>query len=126
MTAKILIGDDQVGSEAGAALRILFELQYHRAFSGFSLDYTADPERFIELAKTREYAVLFIDLKWGPYLPTEGYRLLQECRDYAPIRILWTSESPEAREQGYQHGATHCIGKNPLPEELEGILSRAK
>jgi DNA-binding NarL/FixJ family response regulator len=80
----------------------------------------------IGLAKTREYAVLFIDLKWGPYLPAEGYRLLQECREYAPIMILWTSESAEARERGYQHGATHCIGKNPLPEELEEILAEVK
>jgi DNA-binding response OmpR family regulator len=126
MTAKILIGDDQVGSERGEALRLLFEMTYRQAFSGFSLDYTADPKRFIELAKTREYAVLFIDLKWGPYLPAEGYRLLQECREYAPIMILWTSESAEARERGYQHGATHCIGKNPLPEELEEILAEVK
>ena len=126
MTKKILIGDDQIGSEAGEALRTLFELKYESALSGFSLEYTADPEDFIEKASTRDYDVLLIDLKWchddaiREY--KTGYRILDVVRDYAPKRILWTSEDKEDRERGYEHGATECMEKNPIPEKLERIL----
>ncbi len=122
MTKKILIGDDQIGSAAGRALRTLFEMKYESAFSGYTLEYTADPEEFLKMAESKEYSALFIDLKWGIDLPREGYRLLQESKEYSPIRILWTSEEDEARQKGYEHGATHCLEKNPSLSKLEEIL----
>ncbi|MBI4980125.1 hypothetical protein HZC30_01040 [Candidatus Woesearchaeota archaeon] len=121
---KILIGDDQLDDSAqGRDLRTLFELVYRQQLQPFELAYTADPERFVELASSGEYHVLMIDLRWGSDLPTEGYSILDKVREYAPVRVLWTSESEEARMKGYEHGATHCIGKRPAPEELEQILS---
>lgn len=121
---KILIGDDQLGEPVqGKDLRTLFELVYRQQLQPFELTYTANPQEFVELASTREYSVLMIDLRWGSNLPTEGYSLLDKVRDYAPVRVLWTSEREEARKKGYEHGATHCIEKRPIPEELEGILS---
>ena len=126
MTKRILIGDDQIGSEARIALRTLFEMKYEQAFSGFSLEYTADPEDFIEKASTGSYEVLFIDLKWDHDDALReyktGYRILDAVREYAPKIILWTSEDKADREKGYEHGATHCIEKNPTISELEEIL----
>lgn len=123
-TRKILIGDDQLGSGGkwDVIRRTMFEKDYAKAFSGCSLEYVSDPEKFLELARTGEYHALFIDLRWGAELPTEGYRLLKECKEYAPLRILWTSEDKEAIEKGYEYGATNCISKSPYPEELEKIL----
>ena len=124
MTQQILIGDDQLGDPVeGKDLRTLFELVYQKQLRPFELIYTASPQEFVELASSREYQILLIDLRWGSELPTEGYSLLDKVRDCAPVRVLWTSEEEKARERGYEHGATHCIGKRPAPEELERILS---
>jgi CheY-like chemotaxis protein len=125
---KILIGDDQFGkqSKMGERMRRDFELDYKSIFQNTTLTYTANPDEFVQLAKTGDYQVLMIDLNWemddyGRYNKT-GYRVLDAVRDYAEKRILWTSQNKEAHEKAYQHGATHCIGKRPSPKKLEKII----
>lgn len=122
---KILIGDDKLGADE--SLKKNFELDYREIFKDRAeLKYTADPEEFIQLAKTKEYDVLMIDLKWSDEDAIKeyktGYRILEEVRDCAFKRILWTSESEEARQKGFQYGATHCISKRPAPYKLEEII----
>jgi DNA-binding response OmpR family regulator len=116
---KILIGDDQFGP---GPLRDIFEMKYEDVLSQHQLAYTNDHEEFVRMAKTKEYDALMIDLRWGFDLETQGYEILQQVRDYAPVRVLWTSEQEQARELGYKYGATACIGKNPVPSELEKVL----
>jgi DNA-binding response OmpR family regulator len=119
MKPKILVGDDQAGIKDSPC--------YWNFMDNYSKivdpEFTADPDDFIERARTGNYAALMIDLKWS-YDSNDrtGYRVLEAVKDYAPIRILWTSERKEDRERGFDYGATHCIGKGMPPEELEKIL----
>ncbi len=115
---RVLVGDDQIGNP-GDHCHKNFVYSYGRLAD---YDFTDNPRRFVEMARTGNYDALVIDLRWGPDIPREGYKVLEETRDYAKIRILHTSENEEARKLGYQHGATHCLEKGCLPEDLEKIL----
>ncbi len=117
---RILIGDDQFGE--GSPQRAMFEISYEDVLSGYDVDFTVDPAEYVKLAQTGNYSALMIDLRWGSYLPTHGYDILSVVRHSAPVRILWTSESDEARTKGYQFGATACLEKNPTPSKLERAL----
>ena len=52
----------------------------------------------------------------------QGFEVLEQIGDCIPIRILNTSEDYKIREEGYRHGATHCISKGIPPEDLEIML----
>lgn len=119
---KLLIGDDQF--ESGSFIRTLFEIKYGEVLCKYDVTITADPVQYVALAQSGEYSALMIDLRWGEDLPTHGYDILTQVREYAPVRVLWTSEQAEARERGYQFGATACIEKNPIPSELERVLQQ--
>ena len=120
---RVLVGDDQIGvPESPSYLNFM---DNYRELADF--EFTADPTDFVEKAKTG-YDVLMIDLKWDPEDATReyktGYAVLEAVKDYAPIRALWTSESAEHREKGFQYGATHCIPKGISPEKLEAIIKK--
>jgi len=129
---QVLIGDDQFGADnsMGEMMRENFEIDYRGVLRDFKLSYTDNPEKYIEMAKTKDYKALLIDLKWCDEDAVRenktGYRVLEAVRDCAPVRILWTSESNEARNKGYEHGATHCIAKGITPEKLEEIINNCK
>ena len=89
-------------------------------------DFTPDPTEFVRMSRDGRYDALMIDLNWSGHPHghlTTGYELLEAVKDYAPIRILHTSEEKEAREKGFEFGATHCIPKGPPPEELEKLIN---
>ena len=60
---NILIGDDQYDdSPAGQHLKNVFQLMYGEQLQGKKVEYTSDPQRFIELARTQQYQVLMCTL----------------------------------------------------------------
>jgi DNA-binding response OmpR family regulator len=129
MTLNILIGDDQFGADTptGQRIREDLELDYRGLFRDRAvLTYTADPDHFIELASTRKYDILLIDLNWCPEDASRdyktGFRVLKAVQDYAPKRILWTAEEAKDRERGFDYGATDCVNKRPMPAVMEKAL----
>jgi len=126
---RILIGDDQYGAQTseGERMRRSFELDYRDQLKSARLEYVADSNLFIEMARTGVYNILMIDLNWEPDDAIRdfktGYRILEAVRDFAPKRILWTSESMEDREKGYLYGATHCVRKGLHPTDFENLMN---
>lgn len=120
---KVLVGCDQTGVIGSPA--------YHNFMDNYKqladYDFTADPDEFIQMATQGQYNALVIDLNWKPADIVEvyrtGYRILDAVVDCCNKRILWTSACKELREKGFQHGATHCISKGIMPEDLEKILT---
>lgn len=120
---RVLVGDDQFGV-IGSLMNESFTYDY-KSIAYF--DFADKPDMFIGMAKSGNYDALMIDLKWEEEDAVRenktGYMVLDAVRGYAMKRILWTSESKEARDIGYQHGATQCIPKGMPPEDLEKILT---
>lgn len=119
---RVLVGDDQIGVPGSPS-----NLNFIDNYSGLPVDfdYETKPDNFIERARRGDYAALLIDLNWNvPEVERDeaGYQVLKAVKDYAPIRILHTGESDEAREKGFAYGATHCIGKGIPPEDLYEII----
>jgi len=123
---RVLVGDDQIG-QADSPARISFSMKYGELAK---FEFTADPHDFVGKAKAGNFDALMIDLKWcaedAEREDKTGYQVLLAVRDLAPVRVLFTSESDEAREKGYDYGATHCIGKSPRPDFLLSILKGGK
>ena len=118
---KVLVGDDQLGIQG---------TPYHRAFlRGYghlaNFEFSFLPNDFIEKAKSGKYDALITDLNWTDEdlsrKDKTGFRVLEAIKDYAPIRVLHTSDDTYM-QLGYQHGATHCLEKNKSPTLLEKIL----
>lgn len=125
---KVLVGDDLIGI-AGSPWQRGFIMGYSDLLESFEFNFTANPEEFIEMAKTREYDALLIDLQWEKadsgsinHVYRTGYRLLNELRDYAPVRILHSGAEGEMLKRAFRYGATACIPKNVCPKQLEQIL----
>tara|TARA_Y100000310_G_scaffold134326_1_gene133329 strand:+ start:3069 stop:3878 length:810 start_codon:yes stop_codon:yes gene_type:complete len=118
----VLVGDDQIGVE-GNQSRLAFEDNY-RKIANF--DYETDPDKFVERAKEGEYDALLIDLNWTDEdretLDKTGFRVLDQVRNFSPIRAVHSSVDEEIRKIGYENGATHIIEKGLPPDEMEKIL----
>ena len=128
MAKKILVGDDQWGADSkeGERLRWSFEIDYRDVLEDAEIDWTDDPDRFVSMASTGAYDTLLIDLHWSDKDFSRsyktGFRVLDYVEDYAPKRVLWTSERKEDRERGYRHGATHCIAKGMMPHTMRELV----
>lgn len=120
---KMLVGDDQI-SVYRSVPNINFIDDYGRYAE---LEFTDNPDEFIEMATTGDYDALLIDLNWETADHTRanktGYRVLEAVRKSAPIRILHTSKSDEiVVARAKECGATHFLPKGSMPKELEEIL----
>lgn len=114
---RILVGDDQIGL-IGSPSNLTF-MDNYKDIANF--DFETDPDITIERARVERYDAIISDLAYAEQR-TAGYRVLDAIKDLVPIRILHSGESNEAIQEGYRHGATHCIQKGIMPEELEKIL----
>lgn len=117
---RVLVGDDQISIQGSFPHR--WFLRTYGSLAEF--EFSDNPVDFIRKAKIGNYDALLIDLNWEDADFTRkyktGFRVLEEVRNYCPIRILHTSDE-ELMKRGYQYGATHCIEKNkPL-----GLLEKA-
>ncbi|MDO8460400.1 MAG: hypothetical protein Q7S74_04785 [Nanoarchaeota archaeon] len=118
---KVLVGDDQLGIEGSISHKSFLRCCGHLA----NFDFSFQPDKFIEKAKQGKYDALITDLNWTDEdlsrKDKTGFRVLEAIKNYAPIRVLHTSDD-EYIQLGYQHGATHCLEKNRPSTLLEKIL----
>lgn len=120
---RILVGDDQVGV-AGSLPQKSF-LRYYKHLAEF--DFENNAENFILRAKEGKYDALIIDLNWEEADWSRdyktGFRVLKAVKDYAPIRILHTSDE-QLMKRGFEYGATDCLEKNRSASFLEQALNK--
>jgi hypothetical protein len=121
---RVLVGDDNVNNPHHIGHTKLSDFRNVAA----DLDFTDDPNRFIEMARTRQYDTLIVDLIWekddyGRDCP-RGYRLLDAVRDCAPKRILWNPTNEDTGNLGFKYGATHWIPAGIRPKDLEKVLRK--
>jgi DNA-binding NarL/FixJ family response regulator len=111
-TLRVLVGDDQIGVADS-----LQQKAFLRNYEGpTDFDFRDKPEQFIEQAKVGNYDALLIDLNWnvdGNREDTTGLKVLLETKEYAPIRLLHTSNdlSLDLRCAAQLCGATGSIPK---------------
>lgn len=120
---KILVGDNQFGGSTGHLFIESFSERYSEQLHGCEVKYVSDPTYFLGEAKEGNYDVLLIDLNWenADFSRTRdktGLRILAAVRNYAPRRVLWTSDADKYREEALSRGATACIDKKVSPEEF--------
>ena len=120
---RVLVGDDQIGIE-GSMHNQGFLRNYGKLNAKY--DFESNPERFIERAKVGRYDTLLIDLNWKDVDSERGYKtgymILKAVRDYAPVRLLYTSEDTDSRVRGLNYGATRCVEKHKSSSYLEKAL----
>ncbi len=120
---KILVGDDQMGGRVGHLFQMSFEDTYREQLKDCEIKYIANPEAFVQEARNG-YDILLIDLNWTDedfgkcWRDRTGFQVLNAVRDYAPRRVLWTSDAEKAREEALKYGATSCISKKASLEDF--------
>ena len=119
---RVLLGDDQIGIEGSFPHRVFLRGYGHLA----NFDFSFQPDTFIERARQGKYDALITDLNWtdedfSKKESKTGFRVLEAIKEYAPIRVLHTSDDTYM-QLGYKHGATHCLEKNRPSTLLEKIL----
>jgi len=114
-TKKILIGDDNTE----------FLASFSRALRrpGIEVDTATTPEGVVAKAKQTRYDKIVTDLDYTDE-GGEGYRVLQEIRELAEVRILYTAkaEVEGVREEAERNGATHTINKR----DFSGLMKLLK
>lgn len=128
MTLKILLGDDQDAFPVEKA-EILSECKPITEKYGLKFDFAHNEKWFRQYLQEKKYDVIITDLNWtnedsGIEYKT-GYRLLDACKELAPVRILRSSDvnKPEVREKAFYHGATDVMSKaEHFPVELEKVI----
>lgn len=122
---RVLVGDDDLGIEGSLQHRSF--LRNYGRLAHFDFIYNADD--FIQRAKTEKYDAFLIDLNWEEDDSRRdyktGFRVLEAVKDYAPIRVLHTSDD-KFLQRGFQYGATHCLEKFRPSSLLEKILKEVK
>lgn len=122
---RVLVGDDDLGIEGGLHHRSF--LRNYGKLAHFEFTYNADD--FIQRAKIGNYDAFLIDLNWEEDDSRRdyktGFRVLQAVKDYAPIRVLHTSDD-RFLQKGFQYGATHCLEKFRPSSFLEKILKEGE
>ena len=113
-TRKILIGDD---NKAGTA-------SLGRALRGSQVDFAYTPSEVVEKARTETYDVIVTDLDYTEPAGAEGFLVLSDVRELAPVRILYSGRADDAEVQrrAREAGATHVVEKS----DLSGLLKLVK
>jgi CheY-like chemotaxis protein len=111
--AKILVGDDKIEFFRGGL---------ERALQDIGVDFANSPQIVLELARKTNYDVIVTDLQYTEG-GVEGFGVLQNIRDLAPVRILWTAAAGmrEVHEVARQCGASYVYGKKQTDEMLATI-----
>lgn len=114
MARRMLIGDD---NKISTEILAEFAQRYD-----WVVDVGNTPQEMIDLTR-RGYDVIVTDLEYSA-CKTEGFDVLRSCRDYAPIRILYTAAHLEDSmiAKAKECGATHIFGKTELENRLHRLI----
>lgn len=130
LEGRILIGDDN-------AKNVKRWIELNELFHWYEGDlvYADTPNTFLDLARARKYDALITDVNYRVLHENDGFRILEsmkeeegfllldQCRDAAPVRILWATgaKNPHFAKRARLSGATHLLSKTEL-DRVEEIL----
>ncbi len=115
--SRLLIGDDD------AAVREVYAEILSRA--GHSVDQAADGEELLKLVRSRNYDMVFTDLRFPP---TDGINILKEIKQIRPsvLVVIFTGHATVPHVlQGFRNGAFEFLEKPVDSEKLWELASRA-
>ncbi len=112
---KILIGDDNTE----------FLTSFSRALRRLEIevDTATTPDEVTAKAQKTRYDKIVTDLDYTDG-GAEGYQVLQEIKNLAPIRVLYTARAgvEGVKQEAERNGATHVINKS----DVSGLMRLLK
>jgi len=104
---------------------IVEQLSHYLTSCGFSIDGESDPNKAVEMVKSKSYDMVITDLKMPQISGMDIIKLVKETNKDALILIITGFATTDSAIEAIQYGVYDYIRKPFRFTELEGVVNRA-